>query len=578
MSVSRRLAAILAADVVGYSRLMEADEASTLTALKARRRDVLEPLVGKHQGRVFKVTGDGVLVEFGSAVNAVQCAVELQQAFASANATLPEVRQIVLRIGVNLGDVMVEGGDLYGDGVNIAARLEAMADPGGIVVSGTAYDYVRNKVKVGFEDLGAQALKNIADPVRSYRAMGTPAVVAAVPKPASDKPSIAILPFTNMSGDSEQEYFSDGITDDIITDLSRFRSLLVIARNSSFQYKGKNVDVRRVARELNVQYVVEGSIRKAGGSIRITAQLVDSILGSHLWAERYDRSLDDIFAVQNEVVRAIVSALPVRLSDVAIDRSRRLPTQNLTAFDYLLRARWALWHTTGDKQASFDWLEKALRLDPNCAPAHALLAYAHAYGVFVLGLDADAAARRAREHAEKALAIDDNDAFIHAMAANAFSICGEHELARDHSERAIELNPNELYAVSARGFVLTNAGDPAAAMEWLAGAQRLVPHASDSTLFEDMFDCLFHMAEYGGAIELFQRWRSPQFHMYLYLAATYGLLDRFVEARAAIADFESKRPPNYSIGNLLAAEKRIRRRQSDYDRLVAGLRKAGMAI
>ena len=269
----RRLAAILAADVVGFSHLMEADDAGTLAVLKARRTKVLQPLVAKHQGRVFKVAGDGVLVEFASAVNAVQCAVELQQAMAAANEGLPADRQIVLRMGVNLGDVMVEGGDLYGDGVNIATRLEALVDPGGILVSGTAHDYVSNKVKVGFEDIGVQTLKNIAQPVRVYRVTGMPAVTVPAPKVASDKPAVVVLPFTNMSGDPEQEYFSDGITEDIITELSRFHSLLVIARNSSFAFKGRSLKVQEIGRELGVVYVVEGSVRRIGDRLRLTAQL-----------------------------------------------------------------------------------------------------------------------------------------------------------------------------------------------------------------------------------------------------------------------------------------------------------------
>jgi adenylate cyclase len=284
--MERRLAAILAADVVGYSRLMEDDEAATLAALKSRRKDVLDPLVAKHQGRVFKTTGDGVFVEFASAVNAVQCAVDLQQAMAAANDGQPDDHQIILRIGVNLGDVMVEGSDLYGDGVNIAARLEALAEPGRILVSGTAYDHIKSKVKVGFDDLGSQTLKNIAEPVRAYRVSGTPDVAVTAQKLVTDKPSIAVLPFTNISGDPEQQYFSDGITEDIITELSRFHSLLVIARNSSFQYRDKSVDIRRVARELGAQYVVEGSIRRIADRVRVTAQLIDAKSGSHLWAER----------------------------------------------------------------------------------------------------------------------------------------------------------------------------------------------------------------------------------------------------------------------------------------------------
>src|SRR5262245_13639026 len=288
--VQRRLAAILAADIVGYSRLMEQDETGTLVVLKARRREILDPLVAQHQGRVFKVTGDGVLVEFASAVNAVQCAVDLQQGMAAANDGQPEERHIVLRIGVNLGDVMVEGSDLYGDGVNIASRLEAVADPGGILVSGTAYDYVRNKVKAGFEDLGAKTVKNIARPVHVYRVAGKPAVSAAPLRLTTDKPSIAVLPFSNMSGGPEQEYFSDGITEDIITELARFHSLFVIARNSSFQYRTA-ANVKQIARELGVQYVVEGSVRRSSSRIRTTAQLQEATTGNHAWAEHNDREL-----------------------------------------------------------------------------------------------------------------------------------------------------------------------------------------------------------------------------------------------------------------------------------------------
>src|SRR4029079_11195656 len=301
----RRLAAILAADVVGFSRLMEADESGTMAALKVRRKDVLDPLVAQYQGRIFKTIGDGVLIEFASAVNAVQCAAELQQGMAVSNSGKPEDRHIVLRIGVNLGDVLVEGVDLYGDGVNIAARLETIAEPGGILVSSTAHEHVGTKVKVGFKDMGLQALKNIAQPVRAYRVTGTPTIEVAAPKSVSDKPSIAVLPFVNMSGDPEQEYFSDGLTEDIITELSRFKKLLVIARNSSFTFKGQAVDVKEIGRKLGARYVVEGSVRRAGNRIRISAQLLESATGNHLWAERYDREMEDIFAVQDELVRAI---------------------------------------------------------------------------------------------------------------------------------------------------------------------------------------------------------------------------------------------------------------------------------
>ncbi|WP_292652041.1 adenylate/guanylate cyclase domain-containing protein [Mesorhizobium sp.] len=297
--VQRRLAAILAADVVGYSRLMERDEAGTLVAIKSRRKDILQPLLAKHNGRIVKLMGDGVLVEFASAVNAVQCAVELQNAMAAANADVPQDSRIVLRVGINLGDVMVDGGDLYGDGVNIAARLEALADAGSIVVSRTVFNHVRGKVKLGFDDLGEQQLKNIAERVRIYRLR--PDREAAMARPAlalPDKPSIAVLPFTNMSGDPEQEYFSDGMVEDIIAALSRVRSFFVIARNSSFTYKGKAVNVKQVGLELGVRYVLEGSVRKAGNRVRITGQLIEAESGNHVWADRFDGSLEDVFELK----------------------------------------------------------------------------------------------------------------------------------------------------------------------------------------------------------------------------------------------------------------------------------------
>jgi adenylate cyclase len=296
--VQRRLAAILAADVVGYSGLMEQDEAATLATLKARRKEVLEPLVATHQGRIFKDTGDGVLIEFSSAVNAVQCAVELQHAMATANSDQPDGGHLVLRIGINLGDVLVEGSDLYGEGVNIAARLEGIAEPGGVVVSSSAYEQVKNKIKIDVDDLGGKVLKNIAEPVRAYRVTGTPAVADVGPKRVTDH-SIAVLPFNNLSSDPEQDYFSDGITEDIITELSRWRQLRVLSRHATFQYRGAGLDLKRIGRELGVHYVVEGSVRRIGNRLRITAQLIDAVSGSHIWAERYDREMKEILFKTN---------------------------------------------------------------------------------------------------------------------------------------------------------------------------------------------------------------------------------------------------------------------------------------
>ena len=361
--VQRRLAAVLAADVVGYSSLMAADEVGTLSLLKARRRGVLEPLVAKHQGRVFKVAGDGVLVEFASAVNAVQCAIELQEQMAAENENSLDAQAIILRVGVNLGDVIVEGSDLYGDGVNIAARLEAIAGPGDVLVSGTAYDNVHNKVRAGFEDLGVQSLKNMSDPVRTYRITGAPSIAGTVRKAIADRPSIAVLPFDNMSRDPEQEYFSDGMVEEIITALSRLRWLFVISRNSSFAYRGRAVDVKRIGRELGVRYILEGSVRKAGNRVRITGQLIDSSTGMHLWADRFDGALEDIFDLQDQVTASVVGAISPKLEQAEIERAKRKPTSSLDAYDYYLRGMAAvhLWTQRGKQRgaAAFQTRDRA---------------------------------------------------------------------------------------------------------------------------------------------------------------------------------------------------------------------------
>jgi TolB-like protein len=488
----RRLAAILAADVVGYSRLMEADEAGTLAALKTRRKQVLQPLVASHHGRVFKITGDGVLVEFSSAVNAVQCAVDLQRAMAIANGDQPKDLHIVLRIGVNLGDVMVEGSDLYGEGVNIAARLEAIAEPGGILISGTAHDHVGTKVKVSFEELSAQTLKNIAQPVRLYRVTGTPAVIATATNPASDKPSIAVLPFTNMSGDPEQEYFSDGLTEDIITELSRFRNLLVVARNSSFTFKGQAVDVKEIGRKLGAGYVVEGSVRRAGNRIRITAQLLESATGNHLWAERYDRELEDIFAVQDELVRAISGVIPGQLDRYAVENLRRKPPDNLTAYDSELRGRWALTHWNEGLSVALEWFEKSAKADPNYALAQAGIALVYAYQIPAQGLSPESTITRAREYARRATLLDDRNPTVQAYAALAYSFSCEHELSRRHAERAVALNPNDSYALFVKAVVLTYSGTckgPWSSSPNRSASSPTRPTISASTAFATAITC-----------------------------------------------------------------------------------------
>jgi TolB-like protein len=576
MTVIRRLAAILAADVVGFSRLMEADEAGTMAALKSRRRDVLDPLVTKHQGRVFKTTGDGVLVEFASAVNAVQCAVDLQQAFASANAGLPDDRRIILRIGVNLGDVMVEGGDLYGDGVNIAARLEALADPGGILVSGTAYDHIGNKVKVGFEDMGVQTLKNIAQPVRAYGVSGTPAPAGAASRPAADKPSIAVLPFANMSGDPEQEYFSDGITEDIITELSRFHSLLVIARNSSFQYKGKNVDLRRVAGDLNVHYVVEGSIRKLGGNVRITVQLIDAETGNHLWAERYDRKLEDIFVIQDEIVGGIAARVAGKVTTAGIAKARRKSTTNLAAYDLLLRAQDHFNRTGGGDTASvIQMLREAIKADPNLSQAYAWLTivllynfWPEAYAPVLDWTNVD----RAIEAGKRAVELDGEDTRGHTALAHALANRRLFDVARHHVDTALALNPNDAAVLTDCAGFENFVGRPAVALDMMERAKRLDPHLSP-WYFEIQGISLYQLRRYAEAADAFERMMAAPNHIDRFLAACYAQLGRMDEARAKAAE-ALKRQPGFTIRRFAQIEPY--KSQADLDHMIEGMRKAGL--
>jgi TolB-like protein/class 3 adenylate cyclase len=436
--VKRRLAAILAADVVGYSRLMGEDEAGTLAALKARRKNVLEPIVARHRGRIFKLTGDGVLVEFASAVNAVECAVELQQAMAAANDGCPEDRHVVLRIGINLGDVIIEGHDLYGDGVNLAARLERIAVPGGIVVSSMVRDQIGNRLDLKFADLGEQSLKNIEKPIRAYSVQPGGGVKGASQHTrVSGKPSIAVLAFTNMSGDQDQQYLSDGITEDIITELSRFHSLLVIARNSSFQFRGQAVDIAEVQRKLGARYVVEGSLRKLGDRIRINAQLIDAQTGAHLWAERYDRSLKDIFILQDDVVASIVSMVEGHAAAISAGQTKKKPLNDWAAYDYYLRGREHF--ARYELSKSEPLFARCIEIDPTFAQGHAFLAQA-LVGKYWYD-DKIGTLMEAKEAAQKGLSLDKSDAVCHQSMGLVLLHLGQHAEAGISFDRARVLNP-----------------------------------------------------------------------------------------------------------------------------------------
>lgn len=480
--VRRRLAAILVADVVGYSRLMQQNETATLTALKARRRDVIEPLVARYEGRVFNVAGDGVLAEFGSAVDAVQCAIDLQIAMADAAASAPAEPGITLRIGVNLGDVMVEGGDLYGDGVNIAARLEGIAGPGDVVVSATVHDYVKNKIGAGFQDLGTRVLKNIAEPMRVYRVEGTPR--APVADRASDKRSIAVLPFTNLSGDSEQEYFADGIIDDIITELSRFHSLLVISRNSSFAFKGKALRVQEVARELGVAYVVEGSVRKAASRVRVTCQLIDAVAGTHIWAEHYDRDLDNLFMIQDEITGNIVASIAPQLLSAEIRRAVTKRESDLDAWDRLMKARWHLGKYTRDANvAAQDLLAEVIAREPGNAQAYSTLALAHMSALIWSWSDAGDAIAKAGQAAQRALTLDGADAAAHVVLGLTLAFSRRHNDAIESLARALALNPNLADAHGCLGVVHGMCGNYTPCVASVERACRLSPYDTGRALW-----------------------------------------------------------------------------------------------
>jgi TolB-like protein/class 3 adenylate cyclase/tetratricopeptide (TPR) repeat protein len=585
--MERRLAAIMAADVVGYSRLMELDEAATLAALKARRRDVLDPLVAKHQGRIFKTTGDGVLVEFSSAVNAVQCAVDLQQGIAVANTDQLDDRQIVLRIGVNLGDVMVEGSDLYGDGVNIAARLETLAEPGGILVSGTAYDHIKSKVKVGFEDIGAQTLKNIAEPVRAYRVTRADLIAAASPSfgaksspPIPDKPSIAVLPFQNVSGDPEQEYFADGMVDEITMALSRLRWLFVIARNSSFTYKGRAVDVRQVRRELGVRYVLEGSVRKAGNRVRITGELIDASTGTQLWSDRFEGGLEDIFDLQDMVTANVVGALAPKLESAEIERAMRKPTESLNAYDYYLRGMglYNQWNLAAGIE-SLSLFKRAIELDPKFASAHGMAARCYVQrkaGGWVTDRDREIAetARLARRAAE--LGKDDSVALGTAGFALAW-VVGSVEEGATLVERALALNPNFAWGWGFSGWINVWLGKPEVASEHLARALRLSPHDPLSLTFQTAAACAhFFNGRYAEAwswAETAMRDRPDYAFPNCIGAASGALAGRLTEANKAMVRLRELMP-DLRISNL--KEFFPLRRPPDLANFADGLRKTGL--
>jgi len=484
--VQRRLAAILAADVVGSCRLIGIDEEGTLAQLKALRKTLFDPKIAEHHGRIVKNTGDGALVEFASVVDAVRCADEIQRSLAEQNTDVPQDKRIEFRIGIHVGDIVIADDDIFGDGVNIAVRLEGIAEPGGICISDDAHRQVRGKVGNALEDMGSQSLKNIAEPMRAWRVRIGPSpspatktsTVFAQPLALPDKPSIAVLPFENMSGDPEQEYFADGIVEEIITALSRFKSLFVIARNSSFTFKGRAVDIKEVGRRLGVRYVLEGSVRKASGKVRITGQLIDAVAGAHLWADRFERDLTDVFALQDEVTIAVVSAIEPKMLQAEIAMATRRRPENLTAYDYFLRALPQYYLATREGFAEAIRLaHRALELDPRFGSAAALAGDCHVNNV-VLGYanDPQFDRKEAVRLTRLALSIDDGDPdTLSSAAVISAYIVGDSEAEIEMADRAVALNPNSWRTWNCRGYVYRVAGLPEEAIRSFERAVRMSP-------------------------------------------------------------------------------------------------------
>ncbi len=588
--MERRLAAILAADVAGYTALMGADEAGTLRRFTDLRQEFIEPLIEEHRGRVVKLMGDGLLVEFASVVDAVTCAIAWQNGLAERDESAEKKGLLRFRIGINLGDVIVDGSDIHGDGVNIAARLEALAEPGGICLSDDAYRQAKGKTETGFEDLGEQELKNVAEPVRVYRVAGSSAgpagsAPAKDEMPVPDKPSIAVLPFDNLSADPEQQYLVDGIVEDIITELSRFRNLFVIARNSTFAYKGKAIDIRQVARDLGVRYVMEGSVRRGGSRVRIVCQLIDSEAGSHVWAEKYDRDLHDVFALQEEITRQVIGNIAPQIELAELERSHRLSHDDLTAYERALKAQ-ALYYEaiqTGSaalNDQAIQSAEAALALDPRSSHALWITGLAYLFNhLFRWSDDPQSDLKRAEEIASRFAEVDQSNAKSHILRGWVYQFYNDHDSALMEYRRAQELNPNSTLTLltAAWGKSLMGLTDEAKQDAHLA--LRLSPHETNFWLGEAylaLTQACFAEGDYEVALE----WGLKSVHAggsapirRALVASAYGHLGNPSAARPHIDVLRSKAPEFLSA--LLNGDYRLYKGSEHNQMVVEGLKLAG---
>lgn len=577
--IQRRLAAILAVDAVGYSRLMGGDEAGTLAYLKSVFTDLIRPMLIKHEGRIVKEMGDGLLVEFASVVEAVQCAVETQGKLNEKDADKPENQRLKFRMGVNLGDIIVEGDDIFGDGVNIAARLERLAEPGGVVVSGDAYRQVENKLDLAFEDMGERQLKNIDQAVRVYR---------VEPSTRSDKhisvgelftrPALAVLPLVNMSGDADQEYFADGLTEDIITALSNCRSFPVIARNSIFTYKGRSADVRAIAADLGARYVLEGSIRRGGERIRINAQLIDANTGHHVWAEKFDRTIEDIFELQDEITQKIAATVAPEL-ERAERRRAASHTPDPNAWDHYQRGMSFFYQGTKEDNArSRECFQRAIDVDPSYSRAHAGLAlsYHDEVGVWQVS-ERDEMLAESLAAAERSVKLDETDSYAHTMLGNTHMRMSQHDLGIAHTRRAIALNPSNALAYIILGNALTYSGQPEEGISSIETGLRLNPLEPNSHFYVCMLARAYLTARNNEKAAKFARdainLHSSFPFAYFVLASALGHLERTEEALSAIEECERLHPGRTAVE--FKELPRVYRNVDDAEYILAGLRKAG---
>ena len=581
LKISRRLAAILAADIAGYSALMGADEARTVRDLKAHQAVIL-PMIGTYSGRIIDTAGDGILAEFGSVVDAVECAVAIQKSMADRNAIVEPDRRMQFRIGLNLGEIIHDDARIYGDGINIAARLESIAEIGGICISGKVHDEIAGKIGIACEDLGLLQLKNIASPVRAYRVTfghaptGTLGLQGGVLLP--DMPSIAVLPFTNMSGDSDQDFLGDGIAEDVLTELSKLRWLVVIARNSSFTYKGKAVDVRQVSRDLNVRYVLEGSVRRSGARVRITGQLIDGTTGNHVWAHRYDRELSEIFEVQDEITSAVIAGMGPAIVDAERQRAVRKLPESLGAWEAYQRGMWHMSkHVPAEMEIARTFFQRALELDANFASAQSALAWTYimASSVFNVITQAEAAIV-AEPLLRSAIAFDENDADSRARLALMLLLSGDREGAMAETGQALSINPNCPEALSVRGVALVYSGHRQEGREYIERYLRSSPKDPARPIRQAQLASAQYLdRDYEGAVRTATQAirQSPQTPAaYHWLAAALAQLGSYVEAGATLRRLE-KLSPSYL--DRFARRRPPYRSTEDQQHLLEGLHKAG---